>query len=88
MAYGFVRFGQIALFEIASREHKELRRSVNGLAVSTAIGVGLILLASGLDSTAQGAVWALAIALDVGGPLLFGRRDGSWCRAISPSATA
>ena len=73
LAYGFVRFGQIALFEIASREHKELRRSVNGLAVSTAIGVGLILLASGLDSTAQGAVWALAIALDVGGPLLFGQ---------------
>jgi low temperature requirement protein LtrA len=73
LAYGFVRFGQIALFEIASREEKELRSSVNGLAVSTAVGVGLILLASGLDSTAQGAVWALAIALDVGGPLLFGQ---------------
>jgi low temperature requirement protein LtrA len=73
IAYGCVRFGQIALFEIASREEKELRSSVNGLAVSTAIGVGLILLASGLDSTAQGAVWALAIALDVGGPLLFGQ---------------
>ena len=73
IAYGFVRFGQIALFEIASREEKELRSSVNGLAVSTAIAVGLILFASGLDSTAQGAVWMLAIALDVAGPLLFGQ---------------
>jgi len=75
LAYGFVRFGQIALFEIASREHPELRSSVHGLAASTAVGVGLILIASGLDNAAQGAVWALAITLDAAGPYFFGQ-DG------------
>ena len=73
IAYGFVRFGQIALFEIASREHPELRSSVNGLAASTAVGVGLILFASGFDATTQGAIWALAILLDYGGPYFFGQ---------------
>jgi low temperature requirement protein LtrA len=75
IAYAFVRFGQIALFEIASREERELRSSVNGLAVSTAIGVGLILLASTLDGTAQGALWAFAIGVDAAGPYFFGQ-DG------------
>ena len=73
VAYAFVRFGQIALFEIASRDESQLRSSVNGLAVSTAVGVGLLLVASGLDGTAQGAVWALALSLDCAGPYFFGQ---------------
>ena len=72
IAYAFVRFGQIALFEIASREQPELRKSVNGLAVSTAVGVGLLATASALDGTAQGAMWATALALDWAGPYFFG----------------
>jgi low temperature requirement protein LtrA len=72
IAYGFVRAGQIALFVIASREEAELRRSVIGLAISTAIGVGLILGSSFLDAGAQGAVWVVAILLDVAGPYFFG----------------
>ncbi len=72
IAYGVVRFGQIGLFEIASREHRELRSSVNGLAVSTAIGVGLILFASTQDAALQGAIWAVAILLDAAGPYFFG----------------
>ncbi len=72
IAYGFVRAGQIALFVIASREEAELRRSVIGLATSTAIGVGLILGSSFLDAGAQGAVWVVAILLDVAGPYFFG----------------
>ena len=72
IAYGCVRAGQIALFVIASREEVELRKSVVGLAISTAIGVALILASSFLDAGAQGAVWVVAILLDVGGPYFFG----------------
>ena len=45
---------------------------MTGLALSTAIGVGLLVGASFLDGLAQGALWALALLLDMGGPYLFG----------------
>ena len=38
--------------------------------MSTAIGVSILLTASFADGTLQGALWALALALDVGGPML------------------
>jgi low temperature requirement protein LtrA len=69
-AYFVVRFAQIGLFVIASRDDPGLRHSVVGLAISTGVGTGLLVLASALDGFAQGAVWALALALDMGGPLL------------------
>ncbi|UUY04856.1 low temperature requirement protein A [Svornostia abyssi] len=72
-AYGGVRFAHIWLFWLASRDDPELRRSVAGLAVSTAIGVGLIVGASFLDAELQGAVWAIALLIDYGGPLVFGQ---------------
>ena len=72
IAYGFVRAAHIALFWLASRDDPALRSSVAGLAVSTAIGVGLLVAASFLDGLAQGALWALALVLDAGGPYLFG----------------
>lgn len=72
VAYGVVRAAHIALFLIASRDEPQLRHSVMGLAISTAIGVTLIVGAAFLDSAAQGAVWALALLLDYGGPALFG----------------
>jgi low temperature requirement protein LtrA len=71
-AYGVVRAGQIALFLLASRDDPGLRSSVVGLAGSSAIGVGLLLAASGTDGILQGALWALALALDMGGPYFFG----------------
>jgi low temperature requirement protein LtrA len=71
-AYAIVRFSQIALFALASRDDPDLRRSVGGLAVGTAIGVGLIATASLADGWVQGGLWALALALDMGGPYLFG----------------
>jgi low temperature requirement protein LtrA len=70
LAYGVVRYAQIGLFVLASRDEPELRHSVVGLALSTGIGVGLLVAASFLDGTAQGALWALALALDMGGPLV------------------
>jgi low temperature requirement protein LtrA len=71
-AYGLVRIAQIALFFVASRDEQGLRRSVIGLSASTAVGVGLLTGASFTDGVAQGALWALALGLDMAGPLLFG----------------
>jgi len=71
-AYAAVRAAHIALFVIASREDGELRRSVLGLAGSTAIGVALLLIAAVAGGGLHLALWGLAIVLDFGGPYLFG----------------
>jgi low temperature requirement protein LtrA len=72
LAIGVFRAAHIALFWLAGADDKDLRRSVTGLAVSTAIGVGILVLASFFDGFAQGALWALAIFLDMAGPYFFG----------------
>jgi low temperature requirement protein LtrA len=72
LAYGAVRAAHITLFVLASRDDPSLRHSVVGLAASTAIGVGLLVAASFVNGLAQGGLWALALALDMGGPFLFG----------------
>jgi low temperature requirement protein LtrA len=75
-AYGVVRIAHLALFFLACRDDPLLRRAVfTGLTVSTAVAIGLLVIASFLDGIAQGAVWALAIAIDMGGPLFHGQ-DG------------
>ncbi len=71
-AYFVVRIGQIILFYAASRGDPNLRRSVAGLAVGTLIGTSILIVASFADGLLQGGLWALALALDVGGPYLFG----------------
>ena len=68
-AYAIVRFAQIWLFILASRDDPGLRHSVLGLAISTAIGCGLIAAAAFADGTLQGVLWGLALLLDMGGPL-------------------
>ena len=70
IAYGIVRAMQVALLVVAGREDEGLRHSARGLAVSTAIGVGLLTAASFADGELQGALWAIALILDVGGPLV------------------
>jgi low temperature requirement protein LtrA len=70
-AYGIVRIAHIWLFTIASRDDPDLRRSVTGLAGSTAVGVSLLAAASFTDGFLQGALWAIAITFDVGVPFLF-----------------
>jgi low temperature requirement protein LtrA len=72
LAYGVVRAAHIALFLLASRDDAGLRQSVIGLAGSTAIGVALLVGASFLDGLAQGALWAVALSLDMAGPYFFG----------------
>jgi low temperature requirement protein LtrA len=72
LALGVVRVAHIALFMLASPDDDALRHSVLGLAVSTAVAVGLLVAASFLDGFAQGALWALAIFFDMAGPYFFG----------------
>ncbi|HEX4307958.1 MAG TPA: low temperature requirement protein A, partial [Solirubrobacterales bacterium] len=72
LAVGFFRVAHIALFTIASAEAPDLRRSTVALGVSTAIAVGLLAAASAFDGIPQAALWVLALALDFGGPYVFG----------------
>ena len=75
LALGVVRTAHIGLFILADPSDAELRRSVIGLAMSTAVAVSLLALASLFDGAAQGALWALALLLDMAGPY-FIRPDG------------
>ncbi|HEY2201846.1 MAG TPA: low temperature requirement protein A [Solirubrobacteraceae bacterium] len=71
-AYAAVRTAHIGLFMLASREDEALRHSVIGLAGSTAIGAGLLIVAAFTRGGLQLGLWGLALALDAGGPFLFG----------------
>ena len=71
-AYAVVRIAHIALFMLASRDDPNLRASVIYLATSTFVASGLLVAASFADGPLQGGLWALALALDVGGPFFFG----------------
>jgi low temperature requirement protein LtrA len=72
LAFGAVRVAHIGLFMLGSPDDDALRHSVLGLAASTAVAVTLLVAASFFDGLAQGALWALALLLDMGGPYLFG----------------
>jgi low temperature requirement protein LtrA len=72
IAYGLVRAAHIALFLLASRDQPLLRQSVLGLAGGSALGVSLLVAAAFADGWLQGGLWALALVLDMGEPLLFG----------------
>jgi low temperature requirement protein LtrA len=72
VALSIVRAAHLALFFIASRDDPALQRSVWGLAASTALAMGVLVVGTTLDGTLQGALWVLALVLDMGGPALFG----------------
>jgi low temperature requirement protein LtrA len=67
VAYGIFRGAHIALFVLASPDDPGLRRGVIRLAVSAAVGVTLLASASFFDGLPQGALWVLALLLDMGG---------------------
>jgi low temperature requirement protein LtrA len=71
-AYAGVRTAHILLFVLASRDDPALRRSVTGLAGSTAVGVALIAAGSAVGGPLEEVLWAVALLLDMGGPYLFG----------------
>jgi low temperature requirement protein LtrA len=66
LAYGVVRASQMGLFVLASRDDPALRRSVWGLAVGAAVGVGLLIAGAFLDDLGQAVAWAAALAIWVG----------------------
>ena len=72
VAYAGVRGAHLVLYTIASRDDPNLRASVIALAISSAVGVGLLVGASFADGALQGAIWGVAILLDYGGPYFFG----------------
>ncbi len=72
LGIGFYRTAHIVLFFLAGADDEDLFRSVVGLAVSTALAVAILVVASLFDGWAQGALWALAIFLDMAGPYFFG----------------
>jgi low temperature requirement protein LtrA len=71
-AYAVVRYAQLVLFTAASRDEPALRRSVLGLVVSTSLGIGLLAAGAIAGGSVQVVLWVLALALDMGGPYLFG----------------
>jgi CRISPR-associated Cas5-like protein len=76
IAYGVVRGALVALYLLASRDDPALRRSVTGLAIDSALAVGLLIAASFLDGLAQEAIWLAVIAVDWVGVAVFG--IGGW----------
>jgi low temperature requirement protein LtrA len=72
LAIGVFRTLHIGLFVLASPDDPDLRRSVVGLAISTAISCGVLVCASFFDGLPQAGLWVLALVLDMGGPYLFG----------------
>jgi low temperature requirement protein LtrA len=71
-AYGVVRAAHIGLFLIASEDDPGLRRSVLGLAVGTVVGVALVAVAAVCEGWPRGALWLLALLIDMGVPFTFG----------------
>ena len=89
VAYAAVRFAQIALFLLASRDEPALRSSVEGLAGGTAVGAGCCRRRPrSTTARVQAAIWALALLLDMLGPLLFGSEGWQLAPATSPSVMA
>jgi low temperature requirement protein LtrA len=68
-AYAIVRYAQVWLLLLAARDDPGLRHSSLGLLVSTTIGCALIAAAALANGWFQGSLWALALLLDMGGPL-------------------
>jgi low temperature requirement protein LtrA len=71
-AYGVVRAAHAGLLVPASRTDPGLRRAVLQLAISGAIGLGLLAGAAFVDGVVQGALWVAAILIDWAMPVLFG----------------
>jgi low temperature requirement protein LtrA len=73
-AYAFVRIAHLVLYAIAGRGDRDLLEAIARLGVGTAVGVGLLFVAAGLDGRPQAAVWALALLLDLLGAYVGGGR--------------
>ncbi len=73
-AYAIVRILHLVLYAVAGTGDPELLGAVARLTPGTIAGAGLVLAAAALDGLAQGLVWAVALTVDLAGPVLGGAR--------------
>jgi low temperature requirement protein LtrA len=73
-AYAFVRIAHLVLYAVAGRGDRDLLDAIARLAVGSAIGVGLLFVASALDGRAQVTLWAVALVIDLLGAYVGGGR--------------
>jgi len=73
-AYALVRIAHLALYAFAGRGDRDLIAAVARLAIGSSFGIGLLFAASALDGSAQVAVWALALGIDLAGVYIGGGR--------------
>jgi len=72
VSYFVVRLLMVALYVLSTWRMPEARRGILRLAPGFLGGPALIVAAALLDGWVQGALWVLALAIDYGGPLIFG----------------
>src|SRR3954453_14158161 len=74
IAYGAVRFAQVALLGLAGRgaQDRDLTHSVATLAGPPALGRAIVVGGTFASEGAQLAIWAAALVLDMAGPFFFG----------------
>src|ERR671917_1782405 len=66
LAYFVVRLLQVALYSLATGDMPETRRAILRLAPGFVGGPALLIVAGFLEGFAQGALWAVALAVDYG----------------------
>ena len=70
LAYGVLRVAHLGLYAVGARGMPDLRRAIAGLTVSTVLGLSLLIAASFADGWIRGALWGVALLLDIGGPFV------------------
>jgi low temperature requirement protein LtrA len=73
-AYALVRVAHLVLYAVAARGDRDFLEAVAKLAVGSAVGVGLLFVAAGMDGPAQTTVWAIALVGDLLGAFISGGR--------------
>ena len=72
VAYFVVRLLMVALYVLSTGGMPDERRAILKLAPGFLGGPALLVVAGFLDGWIQGALWAVALTVDYGGPLVFG----------------
>ena len=71
VAYLLVRLSHLVVYSLADRGDRELQRAIASLLPGTLLGTSLLLLAATQDGVTQGVIWAVAITVDLAGPVVF-----------------
>jgi low temperature requirement protein LtrA len=74
VAYAAVRIAHLVLYAMAGRGDRELLGAITRLSYSVVIAVALLFVGAAIGGTAQIAIWALAIVIDLLGALIRGSR--------------